>query len=53
MNDVTFILNQLEQGDDAAAEPLLELVYDELQWLPSSIALLSLRLRISAIRAFF
>jgi RNA polymerase sigma factor (TIGR02999 family) len=36
MNDVTTILNQLEQGDDAAADSLLELVYDELRRLAAS-----------------
>jgi RNA polymerase sigma factor (TIGR02999 family) len=33
MNDVTQILSQMEQGDPAAAEQLLPLVYDELRAL--------------------
>src|SRR3954464_12732214 len=33
MSDVTRILSQIEQGDPAAAEQLLPLVYDELRKL--------------------
>src|SRR5947209_5262664 len=33
MNDVTRILSAIEQGDPAAAEQLLPLVYDELRKL--------------------
>src|SRR5262245_25004597 len=33
MNDVTQILSRIESGDDAAAEQLLPLVYDELRRL--------------------
>src|SRR6186713_2476833 len=33
MSDVTRILSQIEQGDPAAAEKLLPLVYDELRKL--------------------
>jgi RNA polymerase sigma factor (TIGR02999 family) len=35
MSDVTRILSQIEQGDPAAAEQLLPLVYDELRKLAS------------------
>ena len=30
MNDVTLILNAIEQGDEKAADKLLPLVYEEL-----------------------
>jgi len=33
MTDVTHILNQIEQGDPAASEQLLPLVYEELRVL--------------------
>ena len=33
MSDVTRILSQIEEGDPAAAEQLLPLVYDELRKL--------------------
>jgi RNA polymerase sigma factor (TIGR02999 family) len=36
MDDVTQILSQIEQGDPAAAEQLLPLVYDELRKLASA-----------------
>jgi RNA polymerase sigma factor (TIGR02999 family) len=36
MNDVTQILNAIEQGDPSAAEQLLPLVYDELRKLAAS-----------------
>ncbi len=36
MNDVTQILHQVEQGDSAAAEQLLPLVYDELRKLATA-----------------
>ena len=36
MNDVTQILSQIEQGDPAAAERLLPLVYEELRKLASA-----------------
>jgi RNA polymerase sigma factor (TIGR02999 family) len=36
MSDVTRILTQLEQGDSAAAEKLLPLVYDELRKLAAA-----------------
>lgn len=36
MNDVTHILNRVEQGDPKAAEELLPLVYDELRKLAKS-----------------
>ena len=36
MADVTKILNQIEQGDPAAAEQLLPLVYDELRKLAAA-----------------
>lgn len=36
MSDVTQILSQIEQGDPAAAEQLLPLVYDELRKLAAS-----------------
>src|SRR5881628_1287419 len=36
MSDVTRILSQIEQGDPAAAEQLLPLVYDELRKLAAA-----------------
>ena len=36
MSDVTRILLQIEQGDQAAAEQLLPLVYDELRKLAAA-----------------
>jgi RNA polymerase sigma factor (TIGR02999 family) len=36
MNDVTLILERIEQGDSAAPDQLLPLVYDELRRLASS-----------------
>src|SRR5262245_27836169 len=36
MSDVTQILNAIEQGDPAAAEQLLPLVYDELRRLAAA-----------------
>ena len=36
MSDVTQILNQIEAGDELAAEKLLPLVYDELRKLASA-----------------
>lgn len=36
MNDVTKILSQIEQGDQAAAEQLLPLVYEELRKLAAA-----------------
>jgi len=36
MSDVTQILSQIEQGDPAAAEQLLPLVYDELRRLAAA-----------------
>ena len=36
MSDVTRILNQIEQGDPAAAEQLLPLVYEHLKRLAAA-----------------
>src|SRR5512141_1339144 len=36
MSDITSILSQIEQGDPAAAEQLLPLVYDELRKLAAA-----------------
>ena len=36
MTDVTRVLSQIEQGDPAAAEQLLPLVYDELRKLAAA-----------------
>jgi len=36
MNEVTQILSQIDQGDSAAAEKLLPLVYDELRQLAAA-----------------
>ena len=36
MMDVTHLLNQMDQGDEAAAEQLLPLVYDELRRLAAA-----------------
>jgi len=36
MNDVTQILNAIEQGDPSAAEQLLPLVYEELRKLATA-----------------
>jgi hypothetical protein len=41
MNDVTRILNAIEEGDPHAAEQLLPLVYDELRKLAAPGAMLS------------
>jgi RNA polymerase sigma factor (TIGR02999 family) len=36
MNDITYILGQIDRGDTAAAEQLLPLVYDELRRLAAA-----------------